>query len=163
MEEVFQNITISLISSELLQPNMTSEFAPPMANVTTTTYGPIYQYSSRQLWIFYGVAVAVSAVASSIGLLYIHFNGTSYSNDFSGVYRTAYSARLNVTMQAEDMNASDPLPGYLAKATLFIMNPKSTAQPVPRDDQRTTIATTKEVSSDTIIQRGTETAKGQDN
>lgn len=105
----------------------------------------------------------VSTVVSSIGLLYIYFNGTSYSSDFSGVYRTAYSARLNVTMQAEDMNASDPLPGYLAKAILFIMNPKSTAQPVPRDDQRTIIATTKEVSSDTIIQRGTETAKGQDN
>ncbi|KAI0971595.1 hypothetical protein F4678DRAFT_89997 [Xylaria arbuscula] len=162
MEEMFQNITISLISSELLQPNMTSEFAPPMANVTTITYGPVYQYSSRDLWISYGVTVAVSAVASFIGLSAIYFNNASYSDSFSSIYRTAHSAKLNVKMRAEDMNATDPLPRYLAKAALCIANPNSTTQLVHGGDQKAPLATTGGATNDTLIESGTKTAAGQD-
>ncbi|TGJ80107.1 hypothetical protein E0Z10_g8652 [Xylaria hypoxylon] len=162
MEEMFQNITISLISSELLQPNITSEFAPPMTTVNTTTYRPMYQYSSRQLWIAYGVAIAASAVAALLGSLAIFFNDASYSNNFSSVYRTAYTSELGVVMQVEDMKATDPLPRYLAKAALYITNPNSTARPVPGDKQWMTVATRADSSSETLRQPGTETTESED-
>ncbi|KAI8950665.1 hypothetical protein F4801DRAFT_602078 [Xylaria longipes] len=163
LEEMFQNITISLMSSELLQPNMTSEYAPPMPNVTTTTYEPLYQYSSRQLWIAYGVAIAASAVASLFGLLVIFFNDASYSSNFSSVYRTACSSRLDATMQAEDMKATDPLPRYLAKAALYITNSNSTAKPGHGNEQRTTLAAITGGSSEVSINRSKGTTEGADN
>ncbi|KAJ2987773.1 hypothetical protein NUW58_g4324 [Xylaria curta] len=142
LEEMFQNITISLISSELLQP--------------------IYQYSSRELWIAYGVAIVVSAVASLLGLLTSFLSNASYSNGFSSVYRTAHNSRLDVTMQAEDMKGTDPLPRYLAKATLYITNPASIAQPMPGDEHRVAPATATKQSSEALIKRDTETAEGED-
>ncbi|KAI1303411.1 hypothetical protein F5Y03DRAFT_395841 [Xylaria venustula] len=133
-----------------------------MFNVTTTTWGPVYRYSSRQLWISYGVAVAVSTIASFIGLSAIYLSNASYSNKFSSVYRTAHSAKLNVTMRAEDMNATDPLPRYLTKATLFIATPNSAVRSVHGDDEKTALAATREVSSDTMIESGMKTAAVQD-
>ncbi|KAI1129960.1 hypothetical protein F5Y10DRAFT_290393 [Nemania abortiva] len=145
LEEMFQNMTISLISSELLQPNMTSKFAPPMPNVTTTTYRPIYQYSPRQLWIAYGVAIAVSTLATFLGFLAIFVNNSNYSSNFSSVYRAAYGSKLSVTMRAEDAKAMDPLPRYLAKAALYITNANSNSseQPLPSDQHPTSLAAMK--------------------
>ncbi|KAI0411708.1 hypothetical protein F5X98DRAFT_356691 [Xylaria grammica] len=142
MEEMFQNITISLLSSELLQPNMTSEYAPAMPNVTTTRYEPIFQYAPRQLWIAYGVAIGVSAIGSVFGLLAVFLNRANYSNDFSSVYRTAYSSGLDTVIQPDDMKATDPLPRYLAKAALYITNatPAPAPPPVPDDPPRMTEA-----------------------
>ncbi|KAJ8132005.1 hypothetical protein O1611_g1616 [Lasiodiplodia mahajangana] len=157
IEEMFQNITISLLSSELLQPNATSEFAPPMPNVTITSYEPKYHYSSQQLWIAYGVAIAFSAATSIFGVRAIFFGNASYSNDFSAVYRTAYGSNLDVVMRAEDMKATDPLPRYIAKATLYITSTNSTNQLAPRDAQSFTMATGE--SSETLIERGIETAE----
>ncbi|KAI0528393.1 hypothetical protein GGR58DRAFT_509434 [Xylaria digitata] len=138
-------------------PNMTSEFAPPMPIVTTTTYEPIYRYSSRQLWIAYGVAIAASAVASLLGFLAIFLNDASYGNNFSSVYRTAYGSGLNVTIQPEDMKATDPLPRYLAKATLCITSPNSSATtPMPGDEQKTTLVTTAQGSRETAEGGGNE-------
>ncbi|GAP88889.1 hypothetical protein SAMD00023353_1700480 [Rosellinia necatrix] len=163
MEEMFQNITMSLISSELLQPNATSEFAPPMPIVTTTTYKSTYQYSSRQLWIAYGVAIAVSSLASAVGLLAVFINDANYSNDFSSVYRTAHSSRLDAKIQAEDMKPADPLPEYLARAALYIGNSHSLAEPVPGgDDPQTAVATPTERSGEAPAQRGMEITEGED-
>ncbi|KAF2964611.1 hypothetical protein GQX73_g8969 [Xylaria multiplex] len=164
LEEMFQNITVSLLSSELLQPNMTSEFAPPMPIVTTTTYEPIYRYSPRQLWIAYGVAIAVSAVASLLGFLAIFLNDASYGNDFSSVYRTAHGSGLDVTIQPKDMKATAPLPRYLAKAALCITNPSSRAtNHMSEDEQTTTLITTAQGPREALINQTTGASDRGDN
>ncbi|KAI0410468.1 hypothetical protein F5X98DRAFT_359526 [Xylaria grammica] len=160
LEELFQNITISLLSSELLRPNMTSEFAPPMPTVTSTVYKAVYQYSSRQLWIAYGVAIAASTLASLFGLLAVAFNYANYSSDFSSVYRTAHGSKLSVKMREEDMSATDPLPEYLAKAALYIANPKSAGQLVPEHESTATVEITPNSSHESSTQRPSETGEG---
>ncbi|KAI0112242.1 hypothetical protein GGR51DRAFT_60601 [Nemania sp. FL0031] len=156
LEEMFQNITISMLSSELLQPNVSSEFAPPMPNVNITTYEPMYHYSFRQLWIAYGIAIMVSAISSMFGLLAIFFGHASYSSHFSSVFRTAYSSSLEVTMRPEDMKATDPLPKYIAKAALYI------SQLAPGDKQKALLANATRELSETLIERGIETVEGGD-
>ncbi|KAI0428324.1 hypothetical protein F5Y09DRAFT_343769 [Xylaria sp. FL1042] len=160
LEEMFRNITISFLSSELLQPNMTSEFAPPMPNVTTTTYRSVYQYSSRQLYIAYGVAIAVSILAALLGFGAIFLNNANYSSNFSSVYRTAYNSIPSIKMQVEDMKATDPLPRYLAKATLHVMNTNSSAQPVIKDRRPINYAAMTHELCETLTERSPETEEG---
>ncbi|KAI0890984.1 hypothetical protein F4806DRAFT_507047, partial [Annulohypoxylon nitens] len=116
LEEMFHNITISLLSSEVLQPSITSEFAPPKVNVTKTMYEPIYDYSAVQLWISYGIAIFISLFASICGVIALRSNGASYSSDFSTIYRVAFSVVLNTTMRLDDTDGADPLPKYLGDA-----------------------------------------------
>ncbi|KAI0540607.1 hypothetical protein GGR58DRAFT_521681 [Xylaria digitata] len=120
IEEMFHNITISLLSSKLLQPNLTSDFAPPKVNVSTTSYVVEYNYSARQLGVAYGIAVAVTIIAMFIGFLAIRSNGVSYTNDFSSIYRVAHQAVLSVAMRPEDTDGAYPLADYLGKAHLSL-------------------------------------------
>ncbi len=56
LEALFQNITISLMSSASLQPNISSAFFPPPTDVTFSTYQNIYVYAHDKLWLVYGLA-----------------------------------------------------------------------------------------------------------
>ncbi|KAK5635539.1 hypothetical protein RRF57_011251 [Xylaria bambusicola] len=118
IEQMFQNITISLLSSKSLQPNLTFELAPPKVNVTTTSYPLEYNYSACELGVAYGIAVAVTIVVISVGFLAIRSNGASYTNDFSSIYRVAHRAVLSVEIQPEDTDGAYPLADYLGKANL---------------------------------------------
>lgn len=100
---------------------MTSEFAPPKTNVTTTTYGSIYSYSAGRLWIAYGIAIFVSVVATLAGFLALWLNGASYSSDFSTIHRVGYSAVLSTSIQLGDVDGADPLPKHLGKAKFNLL------------------------------------------
>ncbi|KAI0546996.1 hypothetical protein F4679DRAFT_377242 [Xylaria curta] len=117
MEEIFSNLTISLMSSDLLQPNLSSVFAPPPVNVTFTTLKSVYSYAPANLWIAYGSAILATALALVAGVVALSSNSASYNNDFSTILRVAYGTRLvGVLMQHKDANGAAPLPKYLGHA-----------------------------------------------
>ena len=92
----------------------------PRANVTTTSVHNIYVYSWYKLWLAYGIAILLTAVAVAQGLLAIFSSGASYSNNFSTVMRSTWSAKLIVDASEVGDDCRDPLPDYLAKATLLL-------------------------------------------
>ncbi|RWA04972.1 hypothetical protein EKO27_g10136 [Xylaria grammica] len=116
MEELFRNVTISLMSSDLLQPNLASPFAPPPVNVTFTTLNSVYSYSPARLLIAYGTAILVTSLALAFGIVAILPNNASYSSDFSTILRATYGAVLSVPVQPQDMDGASPLPKYLGTA-----------------------------------------------
>ncbi|KAI0521717.1 hypothetical protein F5B22DRAFT_662048 [Xylaria bambusicola] len=137
MEELFRNITISLMSSDLLQPNLVSPFAPPPVNVTFTTLNSVYSYSPASLWIAYGAAILATTLALAVGIADILPNNASYSSDFSTILRATYGAMLSSPVQLQDMNGASPLPKYLGTAKVSWSIPgngKDTTNPKPPEE-----------------------------
>ncbi|KAI0523918.1 hypothetical protein F5B22DRAFT_643025 [Xylaria bambusicola] len=120
IEQLFQNITISLLSSKPLQPNLTSEFAPPKVNVSMTSHSVEYNYSAGELAVAYGTAAAVAIAVISVGFIAIRSNGASYTTDFSSIYRVAHQAVLSIAIRPEDTDGAYPLADYLGKARLSL-------------------------------------------
>ncbi|KXS97850.1 hypothetical protein AC578_7656 [Pseudocercospora eumusae] len=118
IEELFQNITLSMLSSAHFHPNTSSPFAPHLVNVTSHIYHNVYEYSAAKLWLTYGLAIAFTLLGVVFGLLAIFANGASYSDDFSTILRTARYARLSDEVQPGDEDGRDPLPRYLGAATV---------------------------------------------
>lgn len=83
LESLFQNITIGLMSSKLLQPNVSSPYAPPHTNVTFPDFQTVYVYTPSRLWIAYGLAIIFANTGVLIGLSSIFSSGVAYTNYFS--------------------------------------------------------------------------------
>ncbi|RSL68340.1 hypothetical protein CEP54_002880 [Fusarium duplospermum] len=113
LEELFQNITISLMSSPLLQPNKHSAFKPNDTEVTFSTMHPVYIYARNRLWLAYGLGIACSILILCIGMLAIHMNGASFSNTFSTLLRRGRGASLSSEIEKVDLDGRDPLPEYI--------------------------------------------------
>ncbi|KAI0971280.1 hypothetical protein F4678DRAFT_434327 [Xylaria arbuscula] len=111
IEEIFNNFTISLMSSDALQPNPESIYCPPPVNVTFTVLKPVYSYAPPKLWISYGAAIVATSLALALGSIGLRANG-----DFSTILRATYGAVLSVSMKREDAQATAPLPTYLEHA-----------------------------------------------
>lgn len=104
METLFQNLTISLLSEQFLQPNYSSPFAPPAeVEVTFRPWDNVYVYATTTLWIAYGLAIFFTVVSIGLGLLSIARNGTGFNNDFSTIVRVG-----RTTTFSEKGNAHDP-------------------------------------------------------
>ncbi|KAH9845706.1 hypothetical protein Tdes44962_MAKER01137 [Teratosphaeria destructans] len=116
MEQLFQNLTISLLSSRDLLPNAASATVPPAANVTLRDWQNTYTYSAYKLWLAYGLALLCGFSASLMGIFAILVSGASYSNSFSAILRIARQAHLTVDVLPGDADGRDPLPEYIAKA-----------------------------------------------
>ncbi|PPJ54155.1 hypothetical protein CBER1_01031 [Cercospora berteroae] len=117
LEELFFNVTISMASSEALLYNHSSPFAPPPQNVTFHVHGNIYTYDAYKLWIPYGIALVVSLLNVICGLGAMLSVGASFTADFSSVARIARNADFGADLR-EDLAGKDPLPKYMAQATL---------------------------------------------
>jgi hypothetical protein len=140
LEELFQNITISLLSEALLlyvkisvvnvelrltittsRPNSSSRFAPTTkANVTSLAYHNIYVYAQSTLWISYGLAIAFTIVAVGVGFVAIVLNGASYKNSFSTVLRVSRTAVLSKEVKESEGDGTEPLPPHLANSRVVI-------------------------------------------
>ncbi|KAL8985284.1 MAG: hypothetical protein Q9205_000982 [Flavoplaca limonia] len=121
LEELFQNLTISLLAEPYFKPNNSSIFAPEeLANVTLRTYQNIYIYDRTTLWIAYGLSLLFSTLAAIVGLIAVNLSGASYSNQFSTIMRVAKTGELNVDLgdQRYDGFGRDPLPKHLKHARL---------------------------------------------
>jgi hypothetical protein len=86
--------------------------------VTQFTAQTVYVYAANKLWAAYGVAALLTIGSVIIGILMILANGASYSSAFSTVLRIARAAELSVEVQKSDLDGKNPLPSYLAKATV---------------------------------------------
>ena len=53
----------------------------------------------------------------------IFFNGASYSDNFSTIFRVARGAEIEV-IRDEDLDGKDPLPRHLSKAPIWLLNNK---------------------------------------
>ncbi|KAF2162721.1 hypothetical protein M409DRAFT_26958 [Zasmidium cellare ATCC 36951] len=116
LEEMFQNITLSMFSSAHLQPNTSSPFAPSRVNVTRHEYHNVYAYAVVKLWLAYGIAIGFTLLGLCTGLVAMLFNGASFSREFSAVLRAARFADVGVEIRAADGDGKDPLPKYMEDA-----------------------------------------------
>lgn len=60
-----------------------------------------------------------------IGLLTMLSNGGSYNRDFSTVFRAARHATINTNIHPADAIGKEPLPNYLAQATVSFLATES--------------------------------------
>ncbi|KAG9747558.1 hypothetical protein KCU73_g7317, partial [Aureobasidium melanogenum] len=118
LELLFQNITMSLMSSPLLQPDPATPYHAPPVNVTTITYRNLYAYSAAMLWLAYGTALLVATVTIAMGCVAIYSSGLSYSASFSTILRASSHAFVSATISKDDAVGQDPLPKHLAEATI---------------------------------------------
>ncbi|KAE9378213.1 hypothetical protein N431DRAFT_435384 [Stipitochalara longipes BDJ] len=118
LESLFQNITVGLMSSRLLQPNISSPYAPPPTNVTLPHFQTVYIYTPSRLWIAYGLAILLTTTSVFMGLLSMLSSGIAYTNHFSTILRAARYANMETSILPEDADGKDPLPKYLATASV---------------------------------------------
>ncbi|OQE37973.1 hypothetical protein PENCOP_c009G07293 [Penicillium coprophilum] len=117
LEELFQNITFSLMSSKMFQPNYTVN-AMPDTNVTITSYHNIYVYTRPILWAAYGTAFGVTTLCVFAGILLYFSNDGSYSSKFSTIFRVTQGAMISTNLGMKDYSGLDPLPDHIANAKL---------------------------------------------
>ncbi|KAL8848660.1 MAG: hypothetical protein Q9221_006334 [Calogaya cf. arnoldii] len=127
LEQLFQNITISLMSAPDLQPNVSSAYFPNKTEVISTTGENIYIYSASKLWLAYGLAVGATAIIVSLGLAAMIANEASFTNRFSTILRLSRGAQLSYEINYTDLSGRDPLPTYAKKATVRFW-PQSVSQ-----------------------------------
>ncbi|GIZ41227.1 hypothetical protein CKM354_000454000 [Cercospora kikuchii] len=113
LEELFVNVTISLMSEESLQYNSSSPFYPPPTNVTLSMRTNIYVYPAFKLWLAYGLAIGVTALIVCFGLAAMVANDAAFSYQFSTLLRLSRGADLSAEIEQEDLDGRDPLPDYL--------------------------------------------------
>ncbi|KAL9040372.1 MAG: hypothetical protein Q9180_001949, partial [Flavoplaca navasiana] len=118
LEQLFQNITISLMSAPDLQPNTSSIYLPNTTKVTSTTAENIYIYASSKLWLAYGLAVGTTTLIASLGLAAMIANDASFSNKFSTILRLSRGAQLSYEINRPDLSGRDPLPAYANRVTV---------------------------------------------
>lgn len=136
LEELFQNITFSLMSSKMFRyvllvcmlslpnalnmynrPNYTVQ-AVPNTNVTINSYRNIYVYTRSILWAAYGTALGVTALCVTAGiLLYLSADG-SYTSKFSTIFRVTQGATVSIDLDTKDYSGLDPLPDHIANAQM---------------------------------------------
>lgn len=105
IEELFQNMTLSLFSS----PSFLIKGTHPV-NVTTMRSQNIYIYSSNRLVLSYVIALVLALFSSICGLSAIRLNGASYSNRISTFLRAAAQQDLYSLIPPDDQRGADPLP-----------------------------------------------------
>lgn len=121
LEMLFQNITMSLLSDEMLWPNDTSPYARNLeSEVTFNTYHNVYVYAYATPWVAYGLAIFFTAIAMALGMLAIALNNGTYTNDFSTILRTSRAAEMSEEVREEERDGRQPLPRLLAKAQIIV-------------------------------------------
>ncbi|KAI0521284.1 hypothetical protein F5B22DRAFT_568158 [Xylaria bambusicola] len=132
LEQLFENITIGILSDTYLQPDYASQTSPPpLANVTYETYRNIYVYNAFGLWVAYGAVLLITGVAIAIGQLAMVRSKVAYDLKLSTILR---AARIHVPGTASGIEAepldqfSDdgrkPLPKSLVKANIIVRKTK---------------------------------------
>ncbi|KAL1883561.1 hypothetical protein Plec18167_002567 [Paecilomyces lecythidis] len=122
IENMFQNITVSLMSLSELRPDYSSQYAPSDTNVTITTNRNTYAYSRAILWITYGIAILLTLVSILLGMFANRANQGSYSSNFSTIMRTTRNASLSSQIRLADCSGKDPLPKYISDTTISFLN-----------------------------------------
>ncbi|KAL8865387.1 MAG: hypothetical protein Q9174_006913 [Haloplaca sp. 1 TL-2023] len=131
LQELFQNITVSLMSAPDLQPNTSSIYLPSKTKVTSTTAESIYIYAASKLWLAYGLAVGATAIIVFLGLAAMVANDASFSNQFSTILRLSRGAQLSYEINEADRSGRNPLPAYAEKVRV-----KFSSKPAGENESR---------------------------
>ena len=121
LEQLFQNITLSMLAAHDLTKNHSSA---SQIIVQVTTYPNIYVYFPFDLWLPYGIAIAATVFCVAIGFEAVLRNGATYSNRFSTILRTTRDGHFDALVKPDD-DGSDPLPKSIAHAELLHEGHKS--------------------------------------
>ncbi len=140
------------------RPKYSSPKAPPKVMVTQYTAQTVYTYSADKLWTAYGIAALFTFCSVVVGMLTIHADGASYSSAFSTVLRVARGAELSVEVQESDLDGKNPLPSYLAKATVTMSETKDRGSTPDKQDSAAsfkgpTVETAPRVSNERVSER----------
>lgn len=121
MQELFQNMTISMMNQQPLLLNSTAAAARAVP-VTLQDWPPTYEYQPFDLYLAYGLAFGFSTICTLIGLFAILSNGATYSNKFSTYIRSTRDEELAkaLSMHAGSDDGSNPLPGHIARTRINI-------------------------------------------
>lgn len=114
IEELSANVTLSLLSSDLLSyapfpippflplpstppqltPQKTPNSPPLPANVTTTEPINVYAYHPKNLYLAYSLAIFFALLANILGTCAYISNGVSHNNSFSSILRATRNPGL---------------------------------------------------------------------
>jgi hypothetical protein len=120
-EELFQNITFSMFSSNkyLLDPsNATQALLMSTPNVTVTQFVNEYTYKVFDLWLAYGLALVGEVVCLAIGFYALYNNGVAYTNDFSSILRSTRNQELDSLLGLGEFDGADPAPEHLLDSSV---------------------------------------------
>ena len=115
IEELFQNVTLSLFSNDRF---LTSDTIP--TNVTVWTTHSVYVYTAWRLLLAYGLAILFTLIAVGVGFTTMYKAGASYSNKFSTILRTTRDLGLDRLISDHDWTGADPLPKYISKTRVAL-------------------------------------------
>jgi hypothetical protein len=115
IEELFQNITMSLFSrSTFLQEK------PPNMPVMVIEPVLVYVYQWRNLIIGYTMAAVFTLVVVGLGLESTMLNQGLYSNSLSTFIRVSRNAELDELVKDEDTDGMYPSPNYLKNTEVML-------------------------------------------
>ena len=86
-----------------------------------STFSNVYDYRSEDLYAAYGVSILVVVACFVVGLISIHRNSGSYSNDFSTVLRTTCHPSLREVVDAAESSGLSPLGKDLAEVKIVMI------------------------------------------
>ena len=89
--------------------------------VTVETTENLYDYRSEELYLAYGLSILVATVCLVLGIVSIHRNSGSYSNDFSTVLRTTCHPSLREVVDTAQSSGLTPLGKDLAEVKIVMM------------------------------------------
>jgi hypothetical protein len=95
--------------------------AAQLAAVTVEGFKNVYDYRSEELYLAYGLSILVVSACFVIGLISIHRNSGSYSNDFSTVLRTTHHLSLQGVVDPAQASGLSPLGKDLAEVKIVMM------------------------------------------
>jgi hypothetical protein len=103
IEELSRNQTLSLFSSEKLWLPMEDTDLTQVAHYTQET---VYDYRPYNLWLSYGIAIALSFVAILLGLYALWLNGVSHDNSFSSIMASTRNMYLDELTLGHSLGAT---------------------------------------------------------
>jgi hypothetical protein len=81
----------------------------------------VYKYQSKDLYLAYGLSILVTIGCFALGLVTIHRNSGSYTNDFSTVLRTTRHLSLRKVVDSTETSGLSPLGKHLAEVKIVMM------------------------------------------
>ncbi|KAF7543124.1 hypothetical protein G7Z17_g10997 [Cylindrodendrum hubeiense] len=115
MEEMFHNVTLSLMNEAALNPNYSSPYAPADIRVEKWTSQNVYAYSAETLWVTYGIAILATAASVLVGAVVVIASQATYTSQFSTFLRVSQNVYLSDEVALPDTSGKNPLPNYVKK------------------------------------------------
>ncbi|KAH8800282.1 hypothetical protein F5884DRAFT_548026 [Xylogone sp. PMI_703] len=116
IEELFQNMTISLLSNQNFQLNSS---AAKFTQTEVLESQLVYRYNKLDLWAPYGTAIACTIVCVILGGYALLESGLSYSNSFSAIVLATRDKSFDEMVPIDNLGGQDPLPKDVARTKVI--------------------------------------------